>query len=52
MDGGFYHLKKLLESILNLLPFASKTNFTEQQTLRAHQLSPVCIVVPFWLAVQ
>jgi hypothetical protein len=56
MAYGFTTSKIVLESISYLLPLASKTSFTEwfgfMENLREHQISSVCLVVPFWLAVK
>ncbi len=42
-----------MDSTSYLLPLASKTRFTEcYENLCEHELSCVCIVVPFWLAVK
>jgi hypothetical protein len=49
-----YHLKNSVE--VNLIPVTVRqyrTRFTEQYAnIREHQLSPVCLAVPVWLAVK
>jgi hypothetical protein len=45
--------KAVVESTSYLLPLASEASFTEwYANPRGHQLSSVCLVVPFWLAVK
>jgi hypothetical protein len=51
----FTALKNVLESTSYLLLLASKTTavlLNAMKNLCEHQLSSVCVVVPFWLAVK
>jgi hypothetical protein len=53
MDTGLFHLEKRIG--INLIPvmLASKPVLLNgMQNLCEHQLSSVCPVVPFWLAVK
>jgi hypothetical protein len=55
MGRGLCHIEKgVFESTSYLLPLASETNFIQwyMQNIREHQLSSVCLAVPFWLAVK